>query len=394
MILITPAFSQDDDSTPYIPYAEQPKQSTTTKKTTTKKATAKKTTTKKSTIKKAPAKKTVTLAAPKVTSLQQGINLLNEGRYEAAKAYLLKAIQENRNDPNAWYWYGVYHEKTGGFHQAQYFYTKAVTIDPAFEPLSRVVYYPNDAEKTPLWDPKRPARVYPVATSSNGVTISSRNNFPTSPHDPTLPKVPVYTPPEPGATPEEGDPWSPAIYVPPTSEESETAKEARYTMNIPVTESSTLTRESIIVEREEVRADLPLYEPPEPGVTVAATPKTTTPKETVKPATTSTSTTKAPAAPRKVVKASDTKKTTTKSTSTKAKTATPTKPASSDVKPATKQATTRKKETPKPIVPDTSLEEHNTEKSTNEYLPPVGQMPPDPGTIPETMIPPVGYSSY
>ena len=392
IILATPAYSQDDDSTPYMPYAEQPKQSTTTKKTT-KKAPAKKTTTKKKTTKKAPAKKSTKPAAPRVTSLQQGIDLLKQDRYEAAKQYLLKAIQENRNDPNVWYWYGVYHEKTGGYYQAQYFYSKAVTIDPAFEPLSRVVYYPNDPEKTPLWDPKRPARVYPVETSSNGVTISSSNNYPSSPYDPILPKVPVYTPPEPDASPYDGDPWAPGVYVPPTPVEA-SAENRRYTVEIPVSSTAVVTRETVVTERDEVRADLPLYEPPDPSVKVAAAPTTTEAKATVKPA--SSTTTKAPAVPRKIVKASDKKKstsksTTTKSTSTKAKPAAPKTPASSDVKPST-STTTRRHETPMPIVPETRAEEHEPEKHTTEYLPPVGQFVPDPGTVPETMIPPVGQT--
>ena len=399
MILATPAYSQDDDSTPYMPYTEQPKQSTTTKKATPKKkAPAKKTTTKKSTTKKSTAKKSTKPAAPRITSLQRGIDLLNEGRYDAAKQYLLKAIQENRNDPNVWYWYGVYSEKTGGFHQAQYFYSKAITLDPAFEPLSRVVYYPNDAEKTPLWDPKRPARVYPVATSNNGVAISSRNNYPSSPYDPSLPKVPIYTPPEADASPYDGDAWAPGVYVPPTPDEVTAANNARYVMEVPVSSTSTITLESITVERDPVRADLPLYEPPDPNATVTAAPRRSTPKETVKAAPSSTSTTKTSAVPRKIVKASDkrkstTKSTTTKSTSTKAKPATPKTPTSSDVRPSTKNNASRRRETPMPIVPDTrtTTEERDTEKRTVEYLPPVGQFAPDPGTIntEEPMIPPV-----
>ncbi|MBQ4400682.1 MAG: hypothetical protein II832_00790, partial [Synergistaceae bacterium] len=152
----------DDDSAIFSPYPAQPQTQPETQPETPapqKPAPKKKTPAKK----KAPAKKTPApkKAAPKKptpvrqTSLQKGIELMQQERYEQAKPYLLKAIQEERNNPNAWYWYGVYHEKTGGFYQAQYFYSKAVTIDPAFEPLSRVVFYPEDPEKTPLWDPKR-----------------------------------------------------------------------------------------------------------------------------------------------------------------------------------------------------------------------------------------------
>ena len=395
LIFATPAaYSQDDDSMPYMPYQEQPKQSTSTKKTTKKASTTKKTTTSKKTTNKAPSNKATKPAAPVVTSLQQGIKLLNEGRYTAAGEYLRKAIQENRNDPNAYYWYGVYHDKIGKYHQAQTFYTKAITIDPTFDPLSRAVYYPHDDEKTALWDPKRPAKVYPIETSNKGLTISSTNNYPTSPYDPTLPKVPVYLPPEPGANPEDGDPWGPLVYVPPAPDETTTTTttttNTRYTVDIPITASSRSTTKKVV--ENDVRADLPLYEPPEPGdpvVKVSAVPTTAEPKKTV--TTSSKSETKSPAAPRKVVKASEKNKSTT---STKTKPTTSTKPVSSDVKPAksTKSTTTKRKETPMPIVPNTK-DDHDTEKSTTEYLPPVGQLPPDPGTVPETMIPPVGQPS-
>jgi len=263
-----------DDSTPYMPYPERieiiktvpeqtPKtpaknQTNTKKNNTTKKKT--------STKNKKTTKKNV---AKKPSSLERGIALMQAERYEEARPYLLKAVQEERNNPNAWYWYGVYHEKTGKFTQAQYFYSKAVKIDPALEPLSRVVYYPEDSEKTPLWDPKRPARVYPVATKNDGIIIGGRGNFPSAPNDPEIPKVPVYIPPEPGADPTDGDNWSPALYVPPPSEEVQEKSDNKlsqqqeaediYFYKIPGY-SNTYS----IPEDNIVRADLPLYNPPEP----------------------------------------------------------------------------------------------------------------------------------
>ena len=123
-LFIDTAYAQDDDSVPYMPYNMIPQQigtgqtspqdntQTTTKRTATKKAAKKsapKTTKKKTTSQQ----KT---DAPRMTSLQQGIALMQQTRYEAARPYLLKAIQEEKNNPNAWYWYGVYHEKTGGYH--------------------------------------------------------------------------------------------------------------------------------------------------------------------------------------------------------------------------------------------------------------------------------------
>lgn len=161
---------------------------------------------------------------PRVSSLQQGVALMRQDRYEAAYPWLQKAVQEERRNPEAWYWYGMYHEKTAQFEQAQFFYRKAMELDPGFEPFSRVVVYPGDGERVPLWDPKRPARVYPIPTNDHGIAIippdspQARRRPVRPPIDPELPKVPVYTPPEPGAGPFDGDAWQPSIYVPPGRE--------------------------------------------------------------------------------------------------------------------------------------------------------------------------------
>ena len=308
---------EGDDSTPYMPYPEKieiiktvpesaSKTPANTSKPKNKKTTPKKknTTNKKTTAKKPVSKKT--------TSLERGIALMQDERYEAAKPYLLKAIQEDRNNPNAWYWYGVYHEKTGKFSQAQYFYSKAVTIDPALEPLSRVVYYPNDIDKTPLWDPKRPARVYPVETKNDGITIG-RGNFPSLPNDPEVPKVPVYTPPEPGSNPTDGDTWSPALYVPPSPENNYSSQEPAamqinetYSYKIPGY-SNTYSESNNDIENNIVRADLPLYNPPEPGQVIAKNtvlPKVKEAKPQIKEAKKISQT---KSTPRKIVKKTDTK---------------------------------------------------------------------------------------
>ena len=270
----------DDDSAIYSPYpaqpqAEQPQQeSPAPKKPAPKKKTpAKKPAPKKPAPKKAASRKP---ALVRQTSLQKGIELMQQDRYEQARPYLLKAIQEERNNPNAWYWYGVYHEKTGGFYQAQYFYTKAITIDPAFEPLSRVVFYPEDSEKTPLWDPKRPARVYPVDTANVPMNVS---NFPNAPDDPEVPQVPVYTPPEPGSSPLDGDSWNPAVYVPPRPEElpemagnspvymppdaAGVDAESQISTGTPEILYRRPENDQIIADRDKImRVDKPLYNPP------------------------------------------------------------------------------------------------------------------------------------
>lgn len=159
---------------------------------------------------------------PAISALEQGIALMEQDRCSAALPWLRRALQENRRSAAAWYWYGLCHERTGQFYEAQYFYTKALECDPTFEPLSRVVVYPGDGSKTPLWDPKRPARVYAIPTNAQGVATippdaPQARKLPTRPPlDPQLPKVPLYVPPEPGAQPADGDAWQPSLYVPPT----------------------------------------------------------------------------------------------------------------------------------------------------------------------------------
>ncbi|MBR0220477.1 MAG: tetratricopeptide repeat protein, partial [Synergistaceae bacterium] len=168
--------------------------------------------------------KRAVLTPVRKTSLERGKELMNQHRYEEARPWLQKAVQEQRKSAEAWYLYGLYHERTGRFAEAQYFYTKAVQIDPLFDPLSRIMTYPNDT-KTALWDKKRPGRVYEIPTMTRSGTIIPPNspqasrlpNRPDAQNNPVVPKVPVYTPPEPGATPNDGDAWSPSVYVPPSA---------------------------------------------------------------------------------------------------------------------------------------------------------------------------------
>ena len=421
----------DDDSAIFSPYPPQPQAQTETqpetqapKKTPIKKAAPKK---------KAPAKKPAPKkAAPKKpatvrqTSLQKGIELMQQDRYEQAKPYLLKAIQEERNNPNAWYWYGVYHEKTGGFYQAQYFYSKAVTIDPAFEPLSRVVFYPEDKEKTPLWDPKRPARVYPVETANVPMNVS---RFPNAPNDPEVPKVPVYTPPEPGSSPLDGDSWNPAVYVPPSPEELTEmdgnspiymppdavgiVADERSTLEIPTYQTVQTYQpenDQIIADRDKIlRADKPLYNPPQPGQKITQRPATQSQTEQqrkavsiqTKPAQQKKSAT-VPAS--RVVRQSQKKSTSAAKTQGKTLAKQPRKsqpkaPASQDVRPQTQpqrqQTQPARPQTPNPVPPvrQEQSEPPATPRRQNEYMPPVGQYAPDPGTISDRPIPPVGQGN-
>jgi tetratricopeptide (TPR) repeat protein len=173
--------------------------------------------------KKAPQKPAAAKAKtpPKPTSLERGIALMDEGRYGQAYPWLRKAVQEERRNPSAWYWYGLYHDAVGQYQQAQFFYVKALEQDPAFPLLSRVVTYPDDGGRKALWDPLRPARLYPVETgygdiravppgSPEGAVLPVR-----PPADPEAPRVPIYIPPEPDFT---GGEANPPVYVPPPQE--------------------------------------------------------------------------------------------------------------------------------------------------------------------------------
>ncbi len=424
MLIVSPALGADDDSTPYMPYPETPQPAPTpavpAKPAKPQKKPAKKPAPKKpvKAQKKPASRRPAKPARP--SSLQQGIALMQQERYEQAKPYLLKAIQEERNNPNAWYWYGVYHEKTGGFHQAQYFYTKAITIDPAFEPLSRVVYHPEDPEKTPLWDPKRPARVYPVETASTGGMTQvppGRSNIPTAPNDPELPRVPVYTPPEPGAAPFDGDAWGPAVYVPPNPEEVRTEGEHSpvYTPPEPqsvvaqaptperqVLELRTTPPETQTTQRDMIiRADKPLYTPPEPGQTPPAPPAKTV-KQQKRTTTPTVQSQTAPAKRRASVPESRVVRQAKKPAKSPAKPATTRRtqrrtPTSRDIRPSTPPQRTptpprpEPQEPVRPVEPVTIPPDPPVRRQNNpELLPPVGQQAPDPGTVPETPPPPFG----
>lgn len=176
-------------------------------------------------VKKQPAKKAVVRRAPQPTSLERGIGFMEQERYTQARPWLQKAVQEERRNPWAWYWYGMAHEKVGEFQQAQFFYTKALNLDPAFPPLSRVVAYPDGGDRKALWDPLRPARVYPIPTNDHGVAIippdaPQATMRPARPAvDPDIPKVPVYVPPEPSTTLLSGDAVQPPVYVPPPADQ-------------------------------------------------------------------------------------------------------------------------------------------------------------------------------
>jgi hypothetical protein len=166
-------------------------------------------------------KKKTPPAPPQPTSLKRGIALMDAGRYGQAYPWLRKAVQEERRNPNAWYWYGLYHDTVGQYQQAQFFYVKALEQDPSFPPLSRVVTYPEDGGRKALWDPLRPARLQPVETGYRDIDTVPPGSpeaaiLPARPPvDPEAPTAPIYIPPEPFAVGEEANP---PVYVPPPAE--------------------------------------------------------------------------------------------------------------------------------------------------------------------------------
>jgi len=140
---------------------------------------------------------------PQPSALEMGIRLMEQKRYNQANALLQRAVQEERDNPYAWYWLGRAHDSIGQFHQAQVFYRRAMELDPGFAPFSRFVTYPDHGGRIPLWDPLRPARVYPVELSNRGITIvppdaPEAGRRPTAPPlDMNFPRLPVYVPPAP-----------------------------------------------------------------------------------------------------------------------------------------------------------------------------------------------------
>jgi hypothetical protein len=139
-----------------------------------------------------------------------GILLMEQMRYTQARDLLQRAIQEESNNPYAWYWLGEAHNKTGQLNQAQAFFSRALELDPAFAPFSRVVTYPDHEGRIPLWDPLRPARIYPIELDNRGVTVVPSDAPETGirpaapPVAPDLPGVPVYIPPSLHAIPVQG----------------------------------------------------------------------------------------------------------------------------------------------------------------------------------------------
>ena len=131
----------------------------------------------------------------KANPLIEAVALIKQERYRKALPYLLCAINEQPKNADAWYWFGVWCNKTGNFSNAQKYFTKALEIDHNYPALTRIVVYPNDPYgKNPLWDTVRPPAIEAIfpLKEVNIVTYDAVEAIRDS-----RPEVPVYLPPDP-----------------------------------------------------------------------------------------------------------------------------------------------------------------------------------------------------
>ncbi|MDR2528537.1 MAG: tetratricopeptide repeat protein [Synergistaceae bacterium] len=182
---------------------------------------------KKTTPRKSATRKTARPSPRKVSSLERGIALMEQKRYEEARSWLRKAVGEERKNPYAWYWYGLAHDKVGQFQQAQLFYTRAAALDPSFPPFSRIMLHPDEGGRIPLWDPLRRARLYGIETNHRGMEIvppgsSEATRRPMYPDPPLTPGT-LY-PPYPPARPSQPARHAPPVYIPPLPPGEETSE--------------------------------------------------------------------------------------------------------------------------------------------------------------------------
>ena len=136
-----------------------------------------------------------------IGSLDDAIALIEQERYQKALHPLICAVKNQPNNPDAWYWFGVWNNKTGNFSNAQKYFAKALEIDPNYPALSRLVVYPGDPhDKHPLWDPKRPTDMKDILPLKEMNVVA-----PGSPESLSEPRpemgnrveTPVYLPPNP-----------------------------------------------------------------------------------------------------------------------------------------------------------------------------------------------------
>ena len=138
-----------------------------------------------------------------ITPLNEAVALIEQERYRKALPLILRALREQPKNPDAWYWFAVWNNKTGNFSNAQKYFAKTLHIDPNYPALSRVVVYPNDPHgKIPLWNPVRPTAVESINPVKEinvvayGSPESLRESRPET-EEAGRPAIPVYLPPDP-----------------------------------------------------------------------------------------------------------------------------------------------------------------------------------------------------
>jgi tetratricopeptide (TPR) repeat protein len=141
-----------------------------------------------------PAPVTQKHAAEAVNPLNEAVSFIKQERYKSALPHILRAIKEQPRNADAWYWFGIWSDRTGNFSNAQKYFTRALEIDPDYPALSRVVVYPRDPyEKNPLWDSIRPPAietVYPIEINA------AAYDYPESVSE-IYSEIPIYQPPAP-----------------------------------------------------------------------------------------------------------------------------------------------------------------------------------------------------
>ena len=161
--------------------------------------------------KSAPAKQTSASApvsaqnpATAIAGLETAAEHIDDGRYQKALPYILRALSEWPGNADAWYWFAVWNDKTGNFANAQKYFMKTLEIDPDYPALSRVVNYPDGGpgpfKKIPLWDSRRPNAIEDIKPLKEMDVVA-----PGSPEYmresagilEIRPEAPVYLPPEP-----------------------------------------------------------------------------------------------------------------------------------------------------------------------------------------------------
>ena len=134
-------------------------------------------------------------------SLEEAIALIKQKRFQRALPLILCVLREQPENADAWYWFGVWNNKTGNFANAQRYFARALEIDHNYPALSRIVVYPGDPHgKIPLWDPRRPGgieSIYPLREIHVIPPGSPESLRESRPDMEIIPETPVYLPPEP-----------------------------------------------------------------------------------------------------------------------------------------------------------------------------------------------------